>query len=217
VDRHEISLSSLDPDVAANLRDREQYTAWFNGWDLLSVGDRAAKPVDFAMEIEPPVYDSEADTISVIWRAYLRMGCSTPECRPEDLVFKYRLQPRLAVLGYDADDGVAVYGPTQTEHNYEWDAPRNPLGHGKNPDATELEPAPVTARVAVDNPTADHVPVLTRVYLHLFHWADVPYVDLHMVEWRSLASTLGRTDSDIEVEMVFAATSCTWTCPPWWS
>ena len=199
-----VSLADLPAEQAARLRDRTDYVAWFNGWDLVSVeGERAAKPIDFAMEVTDPTYDPDSDSLQITWRAFLRMGCSTPECRPEDVAFTYRLTPRIAMLGYD--DEVTVYGPQRTEHTYEWDASAHALGHGDNPDATELEPAPVQGSFDVAQPSADHVPVLTRVYMHLFHWKDIDYVDMHMVEWRSTLQNQGRDGSTInyEVDLLF--------------
>lgn len=199
-----IPLGDLEPALAERLRRRSNYVAWFNGWDLVSAeGERAAKPIDFAMELDTPVYLKTDDAISVVWRGFLRMGCSTPECRPEDTSFTYRISPRLAILGFD--DEVTVYGAQRTEHEYEWDAANHVLGHGNNDSATELEPAPVSGGFSVAEPQADHVPVLTRVYMHLFHWADVNYVDMHMLEWRSTLRNLGRDGSMInyEVDLLF--------------
>ncbi len=179
-----LPLQDLPPAQAEALRGRASLAAVFNGWDLYSEeGWAAAKPIDFALEVDEPRYDADEDVIEVVWRAFLRMGCSTEECRDEGS-FNYRVKARVALLAWD--DELAMGTAERFGHTFTWDAPANSLGHGDNPAATELVLDPIEAMLPRSLPGGAAFVATQRVMLHLFHWKEgVTNVDQHMLEWRS--------------------------------
>ncbi|MCO4772527.1 MAG: hypothetical protein KDA24_21015 [Deltaproteobacteria bacterium] len=196
-----IPLADLPADQAAALRDRESFLAVLNGWDLHAEDEwAAAKPIDFALEVDPPRYVASADAIDVVWRTFLRMGCSTEECFEEG-AFSYEITAQLAVIGWD--DELSVGGSERFEHTYGWDAPSNPLGHGNNATAEELQLEPIEAVLPRSLPSAGSVAAMTRLVLHLFHWKEgVENVDQHMVEWRSHVGVV-EADGSLPLELMF--------------
>ncbi len=196
-----IPLGDLPPEQGDALRDRSSLIAVINGWDLHAQdGWAAAKPIDFALEVDTPRYVASADAIDVVWRTFLRMGCSTEECFEEG-AFSYEITARLAVIAWD--DELAVGTSERFGHTYGWDAPSNPLGHGDNATAQELELEPIEAALARSLPEGSAVAAMTRLVLHLFHWKEgVENVDQHMVEWRSHVGAVG-PDGSLPLQLMF--------------
>lgn len=186
--RVEIPLYDLPDAQASALRDRE-LVGFFNGFDIGALeGSKAAKPIDFMIEITNVSYDPDFDAIFIDWSSYLQMGCSTEECAPKKKA-EYKVDVQLAVVAADE----AIASPRRDiAHLYGWDAPPHflRLGHGKNREAQELTPNPVRE---VLPPTAQSggavqtsVPVFDRLSMHLFHWdTSVKKSDQHMVTWHS--------------------------------
>ena len=189
-----VALADLPTDQAAALRDRSSYVGLLNGWDLHAEEDwSAAKPIDFALEVDLPRYVPDDDAVDVTWRAYLRMGCSTEECSVDE-GYRYRIAARLVVLGWD--DELTVAAPLRVGHSYNWDAPANSLGHGSNPAARELQLPPIEVSLDRAIPDGSAFAGLRAVSLHLFHWEpDIDFADQHMVEWRSTVGRSGTTAS----------------------
>jgi len=196
-----IPLAELPASQAEPLRGRDTIAAVLNGWDLFAQeGWAAAKPIDFALEVDPPRYMPGDDSIEVVWRAFLRMGCSTEECLDEG-VFNYRVKAQLAILAWD--DELTVGDSERFGHTYTWDAPANSLGHGDNPAATELELPAIAASLPRSLPGGSGFVGIQRLLLHLFQWKEgVINVDQHMLEWRSRVGTPD-ADGAFPVELMF--------------
>ena len=181
---------------------RENYASILNGWDLYAnPGNRAAKPIDFGLEVSDPLVDEATDDILVPWRLYLRMNCSTEECPVEEnnRIFDYSVVVYIGLFGYE--DALVVQGPERVRWNRAWNAPANALGHGNDSAARELLPEPQTGRFSDVVPDATNVVALRRVMLHLYHTIEgIPNADQHMLEWRSRVAPSGGSDGDFEFE-----------------
>jgi hypothetical protein len=181
---------------------RENYTAILNGWDLYAnPGNRAAKPIDFGLEVSDPLVDEMTEDILIPWRLYLRMNCSTEECPSSETtqVFDYTVSLYIGVLGYE--EALVVGGPERVESNRAWNAPPNVLGHGTDGSAPELLSAPQTGRFDGVVAGATNVVAIRRIMMHLYQTiGGVPNADQHMVEWRSTVGLSGSSDDGLEFE-----------------
>lgn len=184
------------------LQGREHYTAILNGWDLFANPEsRAAKPIDFGLDVSDPVVDAATGDIIVPWRLYLRMNCTTEECPASDTdpTFDYTAVVYIGVFGYE--DGLIVQAPERVAWNRAWNAPKNALGHGNDPAARELLPEPQQGRFEAIVPGASNVVAIRRVMLHLYQTIeDVPNADQHMLEWRSTVAAAGGASDAVEFE-----------------
>ena len=200
-----IQLEELPEWQAASLRDRDGYLAFLNGWDLFSEqGWPAAKPIDLALEVDPPHYREDEDLLEVEYRVFLRMGCSTEECSPDDSSFRYRVRPTIAVIAWDGEQ-VVPGQRLRIGHTFAWEAPPNSLGHGSTPGALELELDPITGSFETQLGEGVRFVAQQRLILHLFQEVEgLAFADQHMVEWRSRfgVEPSGRSAS-FEVELMF--------------
>ncbi len=196
-----IPLADLPTDQAQALRDRSSLIGVLNGWDLYAESDiQAAKPIDFALEVDEPRYLPDGDVIEVRWRALLRMGCSTEECRGMP-AFSYRIKAQLAVLAWD--DELTVSARERFAHKYTWDAPASDMGNGNNPTAQELELAPIDATFPRVFPDGAALAAIQRVTLHLYHWKEgMDNADQHMLEWQSRVGA-PQADGSLPLNLTF--------------
>ena len=191
-----IELADLPPMQADALRE-QSLVGFLNGFDVYATdGSPSAKPIDFSVAVDDVRWSGDGEGIDVQWSAYLMMGCSSEECAlsPEAT---YAVEFEVGVLGSPSPMGIAR---TSLHHRYGWDAPRNLLGSGKNPDAVELRPKPVRRSVKATEVVTTPVPVMTRLSMHLFRWDrfDKP-ADQHMVGWRSVVDASKTLDGTVDV------------------
>jgi len=196
-----IPLADLPSSQADALRNRGSLAGVLNGWDLYAdSGTESAKPIDFALEVDQPRYLPDEDAIEVLWRAFMRMGCSTEECRGMP-TFTYRVKVQLAVLAWD--DELVVSATERFAHSHTWDAPSTDMGQGDNTNAKELEVEPITASFPRTFPDGAAVAAIQRVTLHLYHWKEgIENADQHMLEWQSRVGA-PEADGSLPLQLLF--------------